>query len=209
MKTKTLLQTTGLTILMMLLTTFYSNAQIQIQGLAVDHEGTAGWDTGPNAPEPEAYGHEHPFGWSNTPYYGASRDYDDIDPNPEAALAHFLDDIIGFPLFEQALADNGFSPGQVKIKIGLMSLKEDVEGEDWFTLNDQHHFNYYDGIFIIELNGEPMISGYYNYGFFSYDQSVYNSWHVETNFTKPVDASSNSSISVQECSSSFFNRYGW
>ena len=46
MKTKTLLQTTGLTILMMLLTTFYSNAQIQIQGLAVDHEGIAGWDTG-------------------------------------------------------------------------------------------------------------------------------------------------------------------
>ena len=42
-----------------------------------------------------------------------------------------------------------------------MSLKEDVEGEDWFTLNDQHHFNDYDGIFTIELNGESMISGYY------------------------------------------------
>ena len=203
MKTKTLLKTTGLTIMIILLTTFITNSQIQIQGLHVDHEGTASWDADGSGPEPEGYGHPHPFGWANTPYYGASCDYDDIDPDPDAALAHFLDDISGFPLFEQALIDNGFSPAQVKIKNGLMNLKEDVEGEDWFTLNNQHHFNYYDAIFTIELNGEPMISGYINYGLFSYNQSVYNSWQLEGNFTKPYDVSENSSLPVQEVTAAF------
>ncbi len=88
---------------------------------------------------------------------------------PDAAMAQLLDDINGFPLFVQALADNGFSPGQVKIKVGLINAKNDTEGEDWFTFNGKHYFNKYDGTYSLELTGELMISGYCSYTMCSYD----------------------------------------
>jgi len=197
MKKKELLKTTGLAILVMLLTTFLSNAQIPIQGLHSDHEGGIGWNADGTGPEQAATGHLHPFGWSNCGYYAASCDYDDIDSDPDAAVAHFLDDIKGFPLFELALATNGFTPGQVKLKMGLFSLKNDLEGEDWFTFNNGHHFNYFDGQYYIELNGESMISGYFSYGFYSYDEAVWNNWQMESGFSEPYDDASNSSIPVQ------------
>jgi len=200
MKTKMLLQTTGLTIMIMLLTTLYSNAQIPIQGLAVDYEGIACWNADGSGPEPAATGHIHPFGYDSSLYYCASRDY--VDTNPDAALCHFLDDITGFPLFVQALTDNGFTAGQVKIKTGLFDMKDDIEEEDWFTFNDMHYFNYYDGYYHIELNGEPMISGYINY-FNIHIESTGSFWQFETNFTLPFDASANSSMEVQEVASAF------
>jgi len=200
MKTKMLLQTTGLTIMIMLLTTYFTNAQIPIQGIAVDHEGFAVWDADGSGPEPYGVGHPHPFGWGSSSYYGASRDY--IDNNPEAAMCHFLDNITGFPLFVQALNDNGFSPGQCKVKSGLSDLKDDIEGEDWFTFNDMHYYNRYGAYFYIELNGEPMISGYTNYNNASIS-STGSSWYNETNFTKPVDVSGNSSSEVQAVAEAF------
>ena len=109
MKTKKLLQATGLSILMMVIITFNSHAQIQLQGLALDNEGVACWDADGSGPEPEAFGHTHPFGWGSTLYYSASRDY--VDANPDAALCHFKEDIVGFPQFVQALALNGFTAG--------------------------------------------------------------------------------------------------
>lgn len=194
MKTKTLLQTTGLTIMMMLLNTFYSNAQIQLQGLAVNHEGVACWDANGSGPEPEAYGHEHPFGWGSSLYYSASRDY--IDPDPDAAMCHFLDNIIGFPQFVQALSDNGFTAGQVKIKTGLFELNNDIEGEDWFTIDSAHYYNRYGGDFTIELNGEPMIYSYVGYNNIR-NISPNSSWQCETDFNTLVDVSENSSAEVQ------------
>jgi len=204
MKTKKLLQTTGLTILIVLLTTFFTHAQIAVQGLAADHEGTAVWDADGTGPEPAATGHIHPYGWGTCRYYGASRDYDDIDPDPGAALCHFLDDIEGFPLFEQALANNGFTAGQVKMKAGLLSLKNDIEGEDWFTFDDKHYFNYYDSYGLIELNGEPMISFYINY-YFDWIASASVSWHLQSTFSKPYDVSGASSTTVQEVAVAFLS----
>ncbi|MBN2174731.1 MAG: T9SS type A sorting domain-containing protein [Bacteroidales bacterium] len=200
MTTKTLLKTTGLIILMMVLITFFTNAQIAVQGLAVDHEGTAVWDADGTGPEPAAIGHIHPYGWGTCRYYGASRDY--IDTNPDAALCHFLDDISGFPLFIQALADHGFNPGQVKMKTGLLSLKNDIEGEDWFTFNDSHYFNYYDAWGLIEVNNEPMVSFYVNH-YFDWIASTSVSWNLQSNFSKPFDASGSSSTAVQEVAAAF------
>ena len=204
MKTKTLLQTTGLTILIMLLTTFLTNAQIPIQGLAADHEGFAVWDADGSGPEPEGYGHPVPWGWGTARYYSASKDYDGIDPDPDAAFCHFLDNISGFPLFVQALTDNGFTPGQVKAKTSLYDLKDDIEGEDWFIFNNTHYTNRYDGYYYFELNGEPMISGY-----IFYIQSFWSSspTHSEfkASFSSPLDASLNSSLEVQEVAAAFLS----
>jgi hypothetical protein len=179
------------------------NAQIPFQGLHEDHEGAAAWNANGSGPETEAYGHIHPFGWGSSLYYGASRDYDDIDPHPDAALGHFLDNIIGFPLFVQALADYGFSPGQVKIKIGIIDEKNDLEGEDWFTFNNKHYLNKYDGYYIIELAGEPMISCYISYMFFTYDSAIYNNWQFQSNFAIPVYASDSASSQVQAVAAAF------
>jgi hypothetical protein len=148
MKTNALLLSTESAILSMMLTFLETNAQITFQGLATDHEGIAAWNADGTGPEPAA---------------------DGIDPHPDAAMAQLLDDINGFPLFVQALADNGFSPGQVKIKVGLINAKNDTEGEDWFTFNGKHYFNKYDGTYSLELTGELMISGYCSYTMCSYD----------------------------------------
>jgi hypothetical protein len=76
MKTKTILNTTGLAAMILLLTFFFLNAQIPIQGLHDNHEGAVAWDADGTGPEPAGYGHIHPFGWGSKGYYGASRDYD-------------------------------------------------------------------------------------------------------------------------------------
>ncbi|MBN1339182.1 MAG: T9SS type A sorting domain-containing protein [Bacteroidales bacterium] len=202
MKTKTLLQTTGLTILLMVLTTLFANAQIPFQGLATDHEGTACWDADGTGPEPEAYAHTDPFGWGSTRFYGSSRDYDGIDPDPNAALCHLLDNITGFPLFVQALTDNGFAPGQVKIKTSANNLKDDEEGADWFLFNNVHYVNRYDSYYIIELNGEPMVSAYINQ-FFVSNVSGSSSWNLTGNFSRPWDASGSGSTAVKEVAAAF------
>ncbi|MCK5840236.1 MAG: hypothetical protein KAG99_10325, partial [Bacteroidales bacterium] len=199
---RTLKGLTGL--LLVLFLTGSLHAQIPIQGLAVDHEGVAAWDADGSGPEPAAYGHTHPFGWGSSLYYSASRDYKDIDPDPDAAMCHFLDDITGFPLFVQALADNGFLPGQVKVKHGLLDEKNDIEGEDWFTFNNMHYQNRYDGYYHIELNGELMISGYSNN--FNYCiSSTGTFFQVKSSFTLPFDASENSSLEVQEVAGAFLD----
>jgi hypothetical protein len=203
MKTRTLLKTTALATLTLLFTSLLTIAQIPIQGLVANHEGGAAWDADGTGPEPAGYGHIHPFGWGSSLYYAASLDYDNIDPDPDAALAHFLDDINGFPLFEQALANHGFSPGQVKIKFGLTSEKNDIEGEDWFTIGDMHYLNKYDGYFYLELDGEAMVSGFIKNYFFTYNNSVYNDWPFKSNFTRPFNTSSGSSIQVQEVAEAF------
>ncbi|MBE0637865.1 MAG: T9SS type A sorting domain-containing protein [Bacteroidales bacterium] len=203
MKTKKVLQSTALTVFILLLTGFFTNAQIPFEGLVANHEGIAIWDADGTGHEPAAVGHPHPFGWGGSRYYCASMDYDNIDPDPNAALCHALGGMTGFPLFEQALIDHGFSPGQVKIKNGLITEGNDTEGEDWFTFNNKHHLNRYDGYCFIELNGEPMILFYCKNNFTSYDQSVYNRWQFETSYSRPFDHSQNSSAPVKEVAAAF------
>lgn len=202
MKTKKLLQTTTLTFIMMFLTTWVVNAQIPLQGLAADHEGTTCWDADGTGPEPEAYGHTDPNGWGSARYYGASRDYDGIDPDPNAALCHLLDNITGFPLFVQALANHGFTPGQVKIKAGMNKLKDDVEGDDWFFFNNVSYMNRYDSYYYIELNGEPMVTAYINQ-FFVSNAAGSSSWNLTGNFSRPWDASGSGSTAVKEIAAAF------
>lgn len=202
MKTKNLLQTTGLTLLMVLLVSFFTHAQIPVKGLVTDNEGVAIWDADGTGPEPEGYAHIHPWTFESSFYYAASRDY--VDANPDAALGHFTTTITDFPLFEQALSDNGFTPEQVRIKYGLTSQKGDNEGEDWFTIDDRHYYNRYDGNITIELDGEPMISAHVNFNHISkYSGNTY--WETETNFSTPIDVSGESSQEVKNVAAAFLN----
>ena len=85
----------------------------------------------------------------------------------------------------------------------MTSEKNDIEGEDWFTIGNMHYLNKYDGYFYLELDGELMASGFVNNYFFTYDNSVYNDWPFESNFTRPFDASSGSSPQVQDVAEAF------
>ncbi len=190
------------TLLMFMLTAITTQSQIQFQGLASENEGTAGWDADGTGPEPAATGHAIPLaGFPNQPYYGSSRDY--VNTTPHAAGFHFQDVISGFPLFAQALTDNGFSAEQVKVKFGLGSLEDDIEGVDWLITGVMYYANYYNFEYLFELDGEPMISGVIGYINMSIPTAGGDYWVVENSFTKPADASGSSSTAIQEVANAF------
>ena len=104
----------------------------------MDHEGSIAWNADGTREERKANGH------STFLYYGASRDYDDIDPDPDAAFSSFLIGSSGFRNFHLQLAYRGFTPQQVKTKAGICDLGEDIMGEDWTTqFNGDESVNYY------------------------------------------------------------------
>ena len=148
MKTKKFTLAIALTTLVMfMLTTITTQSQIQFEGLYSEGEGGAGWNADGSGPEPYGNGH------GSTNYYIASRDYVD---STSSAGAHMLETITGFPLFEQALLDNGFTAGQLTLKVALASLGEDIEGIDWFDIDNVIYSNFYPAHCIFELDGEPL-----------------------------------------------------
>ena len=97
-------------------------------------------------------------GHLNQLYYGASLDYDGIDPNPAASLGHFINGSSGFRNTLLQIQYRGFSIGDLKIKLGLESLGPDIYGEDWVFENGYHSCNYYNRNIVIEFNGEPILT---------------------------------------------------
>jgi hypothetical protein len=155
--------------------------QILFEGLVSQGEGTAGWNADGTGPEPAATGHLVPApGFAHQYYYGSSADY--ITQNPAHAAFHLLPGMTGFPLFALALADNGFTPEQVKVTYGLCTLGDDIEGLDWFFMNNWAFSNYYNNYFKIQLNGEPMLAGYCNYSQM-YINTISGNWLTETAYT--------------------------
>jgi hypothetical protein len=128
--------------------------ELPYSGLASEHQGMAGWNADGNGPEPIGDGH----GAQRS--YIASRDYDDIDPAPGAAFGHLLPEMKGFRNLELQLAYRGYAPEQMLIKNGLSSLGMDVMGEDWGFANGTDYWcNYYDIDYMLELDGERVITG--------------------------------------------------
>ena len=139
-----------------------SGQQIEFSGLVSQNEGMAGWYADGTGDEPAGIGHMVPgAGFTNLYYYGASRDY--ITGDTSQAGCHFHSVMTGFPFFEAALVANNFTPDQVKIRYGLTSAKEDIEGEDWLNIGVIHHATFYDCCFSIDLNGEQIFTGFFNY----------------------------------------------
>jgi hypothetical protein len=174
--------------------------ELPFQGLASDHEGFAGWDADGTGPEPKRDGH------SSQKYYIASRDYDGIDPDPGACFAYLLDnEIVGFQNVTLQLAYRGFTPGQIKMKMEVRGLGEDIEGEDWSYIYPIHRVNYYHSNITAELNGEPLF-GFVCDTAISYqdvsDPSL--GWWGPSAKTIVYDASAGSSADVQAVATSLF-----
>ena len=162
---------------------------IPFQGLTADHEGAVAWDTDGTGPEPLRDGHQ------NYGYFGASRDYAGIDPDPNAAFGHFLNNNNGFNNFYLQMEYRGYTPDQIKIKAGICSLDEDIEGEDWFG---QYNLNYYHCLINIELDDEPLIGFMLDTLYFELTTNVLTSPAIAYN------ASENSSPDIQLIADGFF-----
>jgi hypothetical protein len=127
------------------------NPEFPFQGLIADNEGTAGWNADGTGPEPYGNGH------GTMVYYAASVDYDNINPDPDACLGHFLDNSTGFFNTLIQLEYRGYEVGDLKLKMGLCSLGPDVYGEDWGFENGVEWLNEYNNHFTFELDGEPIL----------------------------------------------------
>lgn len=179
--------------------------KLPFQGLAANHEGFAGWDADGTGPEPKRQGHTLAPG-VNQRYYIASVDYEDIDPDPQAAFARILEaGIDGFQNFKLQLAYRGFSPEQVKFKMGLRSLDEDIYGEDWWIDGTIHHINFYQSIILAEIDGEPLFSYVCDTNSAWFDlANPYNGWASHTACAIPCNTSESSSDAVKKVAMSFF-----
>lgn len=134
---------------------------IPVQGLESEKMGAAAWETYAGAPEPAKWGHTVPsppasIGWAY--YYLGSRDYGGIDAQSSGAM-HATNGIDGWPNLTAALANNGFTPTDLTVSFGVMSLGNDVQGVDWTLVGDRETRYYKGGTFNIKLKGENMING--------------------------------------------------
>ncbi len=67
-------------------------------------------------------------------YYLASRDYSNIDPpTSQKVLISGYDNIVGFPKFSAALKKYNKTISDIKISIGLLTLRNDQQGIDWWV----------------------------------------------------------------------------
>ncbi|MCD4735310.1 MAG: hypothetical protein K8R53_04660 [Bacteroidales bacterium] len=190
------------TVVMFMLTTITSQSQIQFEGLYSEGEGIAGWNADGSGPEPAGIGHVNPLSGDNYPYYGASRDY--ITQNTDHAGFHLLPGMSGFAGFEQALADNGFTPEQVKVRFGLSTLMDDIEGLDWFVISNNHCANYYSVEMLFELDGEPMLFVNFNYLNVGRESAILY-WYLLSSFSPIEDVSSGEFIPGTGCSRGFYD----
>ncbi|MHC1777735.1 MAG: right-handed parallel beta-helix repeat-containing protein [Lentimicrobium sp.] len=174
--------------------------QLPYQGLAVNHEGFAGWDADGTGPEPKRNGHDTQL------YYIASMDYDDIDPDPAACFARLLSENgSGFQNFALQLEYRGFSPEQVKFKMDIRDLGEDIRGEDWYFEENIHCVNFYHSLITTRINDE-LLFGFVCDTATSYQNVAIPSlgWWGPSATTLVFDASAGSSDAVQAVAASFF-----
>lgn len=172
---------------------------LPVKGLTAENEGTAGWDADGTGPEPYGNGHQMMV------YYCASVDYDDINSDPNACLAHCLEGSNGFLNTMLQLQYRGFTISDLKIKMGLASFGPDVEGEDWGIQNGHDWVNEYNNVFTFEINGEPILQMLQD----TMKMVYYNSyWTINTSIGKMYDISQNASPDAQFVAQSFLRDVG-
>lgn len=171
--------------------------ELPYSGLASEHQGMAGWNADGTGPEPPGDGH------GAQRYYIASRDYGDIDPDPNAAFGHFLPEMKGFLNLNLQMAYRGYTPDQMLVKNGLSSLGKDVMGEDWGFANGTDYWcNYYDIDYILELDGEQVITGLVDTSL-SWMNADPPYWWCEATYDLPRDGSAMSSDDVKIIAGAF------
>lgn len=131
-------------------------ANIPFTGLETDNQGLAAWNTDGSGMEPARIGHEIIQSGSYAYYYLASPSYGGINPNSSSSLQG-KEPTTGFLDLTKTLTDNGYLLGNISVNLGLVSLGNDIQGQDWFS-NGNREIRYYagDGI-VIKVNGEDII----------------------------------------------------
>lgn len=196
---------------------FAQNEFIPFQSLEAAHKGTAAWNASGSGPEAAKTGHTLtwlPFS-AYAYYYIASRDYDGIDADANAACLAGTGTITGFPSFVSALASNSFTVSDITMKYTIQTLGGDAEGIDWAytSATTMETRTYTGGSWVIYLNGQPMIGGaspnmnmsiiYHNLADYTDDEiSGYS------DFVIPNDLSSTSPASVQACAAALLSDIG-
>jgi len=159
MKAKAFLKTTALVLTMILIIPFIIDAQIELQGLAVNNEGFAIWTADGTGTETENHGHQfkyNPHTYSMA-HYIASRDYEEIDPCADAALCRFTGIGKGFPNLQTQLDKLGYSMDQIKIKSSLSSVGKAIKGKDWGIFENLHWSMHYGNKLTIEIAGQAIL----------------------------------------------------
>jgi hypothetical protein len=171
--------------------------ELPYQGLTSEHQGMAGWNSDGTGPEPAADGH------LTQRYYIASRDYDDIDPDPNSAFGHMIPGAKGLLNFTLQMAYRGYTEDQLLIKMGLSSLGNDIMGLDWgFAGGTDYWCNYYDLDYIFELNGENLVKGMIDTSVCWMSQDPLY-WWTDANVDKPRDYSTFSGTDAQIIAQAF------
>ncbi len=187
-------QKISMVVMALLLATSALNAQQRIlfEGHPNNGEGIAGWNANGAGPEPAATGHLVPApGFGHHYYYGSSRDF--ITGDSDDAGFHFLPSMTGFSTFEKVLIMYGFSADQVKVKYGLTSLGEDIEGLDWFFMDNSSYSNYYRIRFSVVLNNEPLLSGTFDYAMM-YINTTGGAWTIESGYAPVTNVAMANSV---------------
>ena len=188
--------------------------QIPINGLEANHEGAAAWSSTGGA-EPAKTGHALSWtacGGGHAAYYMASRDFGGIDPSSSGGVRG-LAGLSGFPQFAQALADNGFTIGDLKVSWGLQTLGTDILGVDWFFGDLVENRFYRGGNFKIKLAGQDMVGGFMPKTTVIIDYKDPNNCFDDRIFgytdpVQPVNQSAASSATVQAVAAAFLNDLG-
>ncbi len=191
-------------------------AYIPFNGNENDNRGAAAWNANGNGPEPDIDGHALPMPPASIEvayYFLASRDYGNIDPDSDEAMIG-NGDAVNWPALNQALANNGKTTADLEISFGMMTLGNDISGQDW-EMNEitaQEWRIYTGGTYSIKLNGEEMLGG--DMPFFKMD-IYYHMWQGstddiegETGFTHVQDLSAGSSDAAQEIAAAFIQDCG-
>ncbi len=171
-------------------------SELPYMGLVTDHQGMAGWNADGTGPEESKDGH------GAQRYYVASRDYGDIDPDPNAAFGHFLPDMKGFLNFSLQMQYRNIGPDRLLIKQGLASLGNDVMGLDYGFDNGNYWCNYYDIDYLLELDGEVIIRGLIDtsHSWMNADPVF---WYCDVTLDRPRDGSATSSPDAQIIAAAF------
>jgi hypothetical protein len=206
MKTQNTIKTACLAMVITLLAILPIDAQIQLQGLETNHEGLAAWNADGTGNETEALGHHfyyRGYTWYMA-YYVASRDYNNIDPDNEAAMCRFTAIGSGFPNLKFQLNKSGFTLDQLKIKSGISGLGENMKGKDWGLDGNIHWYRHYGNLLTIELAGQPILQGRIdtNYCLGNLDDSTAR-WSSYTSFAHLKDVSFSASNEAQMVANAF------
>jgi len=187
---------------------FTEPQSISFVGLAAEHMGIASWNADGSGKE-AARAHPPlttPIGEINHHYYGASPDYDGIDPESPGGL-RATEAVCGFTRFMAALRKEGYNVSDLVSNVPFYTPTEDTAG--WSYENDiEKRYMDSHGPTVFRLRGEPLFQMHADRSVSMADWGVVKFSDVRFwGYTEPSmaeDISHSSSEPVQRIAEAFF-----